>query len=109
MNWVDIMTIILGSSVVSTAVSALINRPKTKAESHKIDTESNMAYMDRVEHRLNHIYEKLEIYEERDAIHASAISCAHRCHIPDDECPVLTFIHNHPIPHKHVSKDDTIS
>ena len=106
MNWVDIITITLGSSVVSTAVAALINRPKTKAESNRINTETDMSYMERVEHRLNHIYEKLELYEERDAIHASAISCAHRCHIPDEECPVLTFLNNHPVPHKFNSRID---
>lgn len=106
MNWGEILTIALSSSVVATVASALINRPKTKAESHRIDTETDMSYMERVERRLNHIYEKLELYEERDAIHASAISCAHRCHIPDEECPVLTFLNNHPVPHKFNSRND---
>lgn len=107
MNWVEIISIVLGSSVLSTIVTAIINRSMTKAESHRIDNETNMTYMERVENRLNHIYEKLEIYEERDAIHASAISCAHRCHIPDEECPVLVFIHKNPVPHKHSLKDDS--
>ena len=84
MNWVEIIGIVVGSTAFSTLISALVKRPET--------------YADRLEKRVNTLAEKIDLYEMREMIEASAISCAHKCHIPDEECPVLNYMDKHPIP-----------
>lgn len=100
MNWAEIIIALLGSSVLATAVSALINKPKSDAETRKIQSEINDTYADRLERRIDTVTERLEVYELREIVQESAINCAHKCHIPDAECPVLKYINEHPMPRK---------
>lgn len=100
MNWAEIIIAFLGSSVVATVVSALINKPKSDAETKKIHSEINETYADRLERRIDTVTERLEVYELREIVEESAINCAHKCHIPDAECPVLIYMKEHPMPRK---------
>lgn len=100
MNWLEFVIAILSSSAVATGISALINRPKTKAEAQKVHSEINGTYADRLERRIDTLCERMEIYELREMVEESAINCAHKCHIPDEECPVLEYLEKHPMPRK---------
>lgn len=98
MSWYEILGLILGSSVISTLVAALVNRPQTAADAKKTHIEGEKMYTDTLEHRIDVLSARQDRYEFRDHVQNAAINCAHKCQIPDDECPVLQFLDKHPIP-----------
>lgn len=100
MHWVELIIALAGSSVIATLVSSLFNKPRSDAETRKVYSEINETYADRLERRIDTVTERLEIYELREMVEQSAINCAHKCHIPDEECPVLNYMKDHPMPRK---------
>lgn len=93
MDVLSIIGLVLGSSVLTTLISALFNRKKTNAE-------IGDAYADRLERRIKTLEERVDLYEMRNSISMSAINCAYACDNKDDDgfCPVLKHIELHPIP-----------
>lgn len=101
MDKAQILQIILSSSLLIAVVTAIFNRRKTSAEAHKTESDVDERLFDRLERRMDRLEDQQSFYEERDMIHTSAINCAHKCHIPDAECPVLQYLDTHPAPHKY--------
>ena len=93
MDILSVIGLVLGSSVLTTLISALFNRKKTNAE-------IGDAYADRLERRIKTLEERVDLYEMRNSISMSAINCAYACENKgqDDFCPVLKHIELHPIP-----------
>ena len=93
MDILSVIGLVLGSSVLTTLISALFNRKKT-------DAEIGDAYADRLERRIKTLEERVDLYEMRNSISMSAINCAYACENKgqDDFCPVLKHIELHPIP-----------
>jgi hypothetical protein len=93
MDVLSIIGLVLGSSVLTTLISALFNRKKTNAE-------IGDAYADRLERRIKTLEERVDLYEMRNSISMSAINCAYACDNKDSDgfCPVLKHIELHPIP-----------
>lgn len=93
MDVLSIIGLVLGSSVLTTLISALFNRKKTNAE-------IGDAYADRLERRIKTLEERVDLYEMRNSISMSAINCAYACDNKDNDgfCPVLKHIELHPIP-----------
>lgn len=98
MDWTQVIAIVLGSTVLSTLASELIRRPQTRADANKTHIEGEKMYTDTLEHRIDVLSARQDRYEFRDHVQNAAITCAHKCQIPDDECPVLQFLDKHPIP-----------
>lgn len=98
MDWIQVVAMILGSSVISTIAGAIVNRPQTNADAKKTHIEGEKMYTDTLEHRIDVLSARQDRYEFRDHVQNAAITCAHKCKIPDDECPVLQFLDRHPIP-----------
>ena len=94
----EIILAILGSSTVSAVAVALINRGKTSAEAAKIKAEIKDQHLDRLERRQTRLEKRIDRYEIRDAIQQSALNCAHKCDKPDEDCPVLQYLHANPLP-----------
>lgn len=92
-NVVEIIGIVLGSSVLSVLATALVNHKTAKQE-----REFN--YADKLEQRLEKLERRVERFELRDNIYSSATACANSCKVADDKCPVLLYLENHPIPEK---------
>ena len=97
MNWIEILGLILGSSVVTAIVTAFADRRIVSANARKVNAEVDDSYADRLERRIYKLEKRQERYELRDAIHQSALNCAHKCTIPDEDCPVLIYLENHPV------------
>lgn len=93
-NWLEIVGLLLGSSLLSTVVTLLFNRKKDKQE-----MEFN--YTDKLENRLEKLERRVETLEFRDNVYSSATACAHACRLPEDyNCPVLFYLETHPVPEK---------
>lgn len=92
-NWVEIIGILFGSSVLSVLATAWVNR---KAE--KQNREFN--YAEKLENRLEKLERRVERFEIRDNIYSSATACANSCRVADEKCPVLLYLSTHPIPEK---------
>ena len=92
-NLVEIIGIVLGSSVLSILANAAVNRKKERQE-----REFN--YADKLEQRLEKLEKRVERFEIRDNIYSSATACANSCKVADDKCPVLVYLESHPIPEK---------
>lgn len=118
MDWLQIVTIFLGSSVVATLISVIASRHRTRSEADKIAAEAGKVsaeadgtitehydgYAGRLENRIVRLEERVDFLERRDMIFESAVSCAYRCEY-DGTCPVLTYLSEHPLP----SKSDMIN
>lgn len=92
-GWVEIAGIIIGSSALSSAVSAWLNRKNDKQ-----NREFN--YAEKLENRLEKLERRVERFEIRDNIYSSATACANSCKVADEKCPVLLYLESHPIPEK---------
>ena len=97
MDWTEIIIALLGSSVIAGAITAIAERRTVKANARKVEAEIGGDYADRLEKRINTLEIRQERYEMRDSIQQSALNCAHKCKIPDDECPVLIYLEQHPV------------
>lgn len=114
MEWHTIILAIIGSGVISTLVVEISNRRKNNreaerigAEADKLDTESEGllaehydGYADRLESRIIKLEGRLDRLERRDMIFESAISCAYKCEIANEMCPVLVYLSHAKIPKK---------
>lgn len=91
MDILQLLGLLLGSSAISTVVSALVNRPKEKQEVEE-------KYSDRLERRVKVLEDRLDTYELRERIQMAAINCAYACEHGKDGCPVLSHMDENPLP-----------
>ena len=94
----EIIALILGSSAVTAAVTAIFARPQTKANAVKTNVEAAGDLSDHsldlvkvLEDRVKNQDEKLTILEKKIMIFLSAISCIYQCNY-SHQFPVLKFL-----------------
>lgn len=84
MDWTSIIIAVVGTGILTTLISKMFY--------------GKNEYADRLEKRIATLESRMELLEQRDMIYASAVSCAHKCDRPDDECPVLRYMDSHEMP-----------
>jgi len=82
----------LTSTVLSTAIVAINNRRKTKADIFE-------GYADRLEKRIDKLEKRTNVLEQRDIVFTETIGKAYRCPQRND-CPVVDYLTQHPLPEK---------
>lgn len=96
MDWTQIVVAaISGGALMKVLDYILGGRKKDNMDVMQIE----LSRMDQRVARLERLVEK---YEMREAIFSSATSCAHKCQVPDEECPVLLYMEKNPLPDKKV-------
>lgn len=68
----------------------------------KVSLDVMQTELSRMDTRVARLEHQLERYEMRESIFSSATSCAHKCVVPDENCPVLSYLDKNPLPEKSI-------
>lgn len=98
MDWTAIIIALIGGSAFTKLMDYLLGGRK-KASLDVMQTE-----LSRMDSRVARLESQLERYEMREMILSSATSCAHKCLVPDEDCPVLIYMDAHPLPEKTIDE-----
>ena len=99
MQWIEILGLVLGSSVISSMLTLVANRNKRAAETDGTVSEHYDTYADRLERRQALLETRVALLENRDSIFDRAVSTAYRCPYAAN-CPTLDFLKRNPVPPK---------
>lgn len=94
MDWTSIVIAAVSGGALLELVRYLLGGRK-KSNLDIMQTE-----LGRMDQRVARLERLVERYEMREAIFASATSCAHKCQVPDEECPVLIYMDKNQLPDK---------
>lgn len=96
MDWTSIIVAVISTGAVVKLLDYFLGGKK------KDSLDVMQKELGRMDQRVARLERLVERYEMREAIFSSATSCAHKCQVPDEDCPVLIYMEKNPLPDKKV-------